>query len=100
MLVKAAEGFVLFEGGFGTLDELFESLVLIQTRKILHFPVVLFGSDHWRGLRTWIEQRLIADGLIASEDLTLLSVSDEPAEAVDTVVSSYRRHRGNQEATS
>ncbi len=51
MLVKAAEGFVLFEGGFGTLDELFESLVLIQTGKILHFPVVLFGSSHWQGLQ-------------------------------------------------
>ena len=101
MLVKAAEGFVLFEGGFGTLDELFESLVLIQTRKILHFPVVLFGSDHWRGLRTWIEQRLIADGLIASDDLTLLSVTDEPAEAVDLSCTSYRRSpRDPEQATS
>ena len=89
MLVKAAEGFVLFEGGFGTLDELFESLVLIQTRKILHFPVVLFGSDYWRDLRRWIDRRLLADGLISPEDLELVSVTDDPAEAVRTVLACY-----------
>ena len=92
MLVKAAEGFVLFEGGFGTLDELFESLVLIQTGKIQHFPVVLFGSDHWRGLTSWIEERLIAEHLIAGEDVLLLSATDDPDEAVATVVDCYRRH--------
>jgi uncharacterized protein (TIGR00730 family) len=95
MLVKAAEGFVLFEGGIGTLDELFESLVLIQTGKILHFPVVLFGSTHWRGLRTWIEHRLIAEGLISPDDLILVSLTDDPAEAVETVISCYERICGH-----
>jgi uncharacterized protein (TIGR00730 family) len=89
MLVKAAEGFVLFAGGFGTLDELFESLVLIQTGKILHFPVVLFGREHWRGLRAWIEEKLIAEQLISQNDVLLLSLTDDPAEAVQTVLDCY-----------
>jgi uncharacterized protein (TIGR00730 family) len=93
MLVKAAEAFVLFEGGFGTLDELFESLVLIQTGKISHFPVVLFGSAHWSGLRRWIDERLISERLIAVDDLDLLTVTDDPAEAVRTVLDSYARKR-------
>jgi uncharacterized protein (TIGR00730 family) len=92
MLVKAAEGFVLCEGGFGTLDELFESLVLIQTGKILHFPVVLVGTEHWRGLRAWIEERLIDQKLIEPADLLLLSITDDPREAVDLVVDCYRRN--------
>jgi uncharacterized protein (TIGR00730 family) len=91
MLVKAAEGFVLFEGGFGTLDELFESLVLIQTGKILHFPVVLFGTEHWRGLRSWIEEKLIAEKLIAEEDVLLLSLTDDQAEAVRIVLDCYEK---------
>jgi uncharacterized protein (TIGR00730 family) len=95
MLVKAAEGFVLFEGGFGTLDELFESLVLIQTGKILHFPVVLFGTEHWRGLRAWIEEKLIAEKLIAEEDVLLLSLTDDPAEAVRIVLDCYEKHCAN-----
>jgi hypothetical protein len=91
MLVKAAEGFVLCEGGFGTLDELFESLVLIQTGKILHFPVVLVGTEHWRGLRGWIEEKLIGEKMIAPEDLLLLSVTDDPGEAVQLVLDCYER---------
>ena len=62
MFVKAAEGFVIFPGGFGTLDELFESLTLIQTGKVLHFPVVLFDSEYWQPLLDWIRGRLLADG--------------------------------------
>jgi hypothetical protein len=92
MLVKAAEGFVLCEGGFGTLDELFESLVLIQTGKILHFPVVLVGTEHWHGLRGWIEEKLIDGKLIAPEDLLLLSITDDPAQAVRIVLECYERH--------
>jgi uncharacterized protein (TIGR00730 family) len=89
MLVKAAEGFVLCEGGFGTLDELFESLVLIQTGKIRHFPVVLVGTAHWTGLRAWIEEKLIASKLISPEDVLLLSLTDDPAEAVRVVLDCY-----------
>jgi uncharacterized protein (TIGR00730 family) len=92
MLVKAAEGFVLCEGGFGTLDELFESLVLIQTGKILHFPIVLVGSEHWHGLRRWIEEKLIDEKLIAPEDLFLLSLTDDAAEAVQVVLDCYHRN--------
>ena len=92
MLVKAAEGFVLCEGGFGTLDELFESLVLIQTGKILHFPVVLVGSEHWHGLREWIEEKLIGEKLISPADLLLLSITDDPAETVRIVLDCYERN--------
>jgi len=92
MLVKAAEGFVLCEGGFGTLDELFESLVLIQTGKILHFPVVLVGTEHWRGLRRWMEEKLIDERLIAPDDLLLLSMTNGPAEAVRIVLDCYHRN--------
>src|SRR5205814_10074182 len=81
MFVKAAEGFVVFPGGFGTADELFESLTLIQTGKVLHFPVVLFGSDYWGELLTWIRGALLADGMLSPEHLELLRVTDDVAEA-------------------
>lgn len=88
MLVKAAEGFVMFPGGFGTLDELFEALTLIQTGKVLDFPVVLFGRDHWEGLLGWIRDRLLAEGFINAEDIDLLYVTDDPEEAVETILRS------------
>jgi uncharacterized protein (TIGR00730 family) len=91
MFVKAAEGFVIFPGGFGTLDEFFEALTLIQTGKVLHFPVVLFDSDYWRGLLDWIQERLLAEGMISANDEDLLVVTDDPAEAVETVVTCYER---------
>jgi uncharacterized protein (TIGR00730 family) len=91
MLVKAAEGFVLFPGGFGTLDELFEALTLIQTGKVLHFPVVLVGRDHWNGLLGWIAERLLAYGMISAEDEELLFVTDDPDEAVRIVSECYER---------
>jgi uncharacterized protein (TIGR00730 family) len=89
MFVKAAEGFVIFPGGFGTLDELFESLTLIQTGKVLHFPVVLFDSDYWRGLLGWLHERPLAEGMISLEDAELLHLTDSPAEAVARVVEAY-----------
>ncbi|HET8872998.1 MAG TPA: TIGR00730 family Rossman fold protein [Gaiellaceae bacterium] len=88
MLVKAAEGFVMFPGGFGTLDELFEALTLIQTGKVLDFPVVLFGRDHWQGLLGWIRDRPLAEGFINAEDIDLLYVTDDPEEAVETILRS------------
>ncbi len=89
MLVKAAEGFVMFPGGFGTLDELFEALTLIQTGKVRNFPVVLFGCDYWGGLVGWLQERPLAAGMISPEDERLLFLTDDPAEAVATVVTCY-----------
>jgi uncharacterized protein (TIGR00730 family) len=89
MFVKAAEGFVIFPGGFGTLDELFEALTLIQTGKVLHFPVVLFQRDYWQGLLDWINGSLLPQGMISSEDEDLLVVTDDPAQVVATVVTCY-----------
>jgi uncharacterized protein (TIGR00730 family) len=82
MFVKYAEGFVVFPGGFGTMDELFEALTLIQTGKVQHFPVVLFGSEYWGGLIGWLDERVRAEGKIAAKDLELFRVCDEPSEAV------------------
>jgi uncharacterized protein (TIGR00730 family) len=89
MFVKAAEGYVVFPGGFGTLDELYEALVLIQTGKIRHFPVVLFGSAHWTPLVTWTSGELLRDGLVDAHDLTLVTITDDPKEALETVLACY-----------
>jgi uncharacterized protein (TIGR00730 family) len=83
MFVKYARGFVIFPGGFGTLDELFESLTLAQTGKIEHFPIVLFGSPYWRGLLDWLEDHVLASGAIAPEDLQLMTITDDPDEAAE-----------------
>jgi uncharacterized protein (TIGR00730 family) len=91
MFVKAAEGFLVFPGGFGTADELFEALTLIQTGKVLHFPVVLFDSDYWDELLTWVRGELLADGMISPEDLDLLYVTDDLEEAVAQVLDCYER---------
>jgi uncharacterized protein (TIGR00730 family) len=80
--VRYAVGFVVLPGGFGTLDELFEALVLIQTDKVRHFPVVLVGTEHWAPLWEWVEQRLVAGGYVSGADLDLVALVDEPDEAV------------------
>lgn len=89
MFVKAAEGFVIFPGGFGTQDELWESLTLMQTGKIGRFPVVLFDSDYWDELLAWMRSEMLDDGLVSPEDVELLSVTDDPDEAAQMVVSHY-----------
>ena len=94
MFVKAAEGFVIFPGGFGTLDELFEAMTLIQTGKILDFPVVLFDAEYWQGLLGWIRDPLLAEGMISPEDWDNLHVTDDAEEAVRLVVSAYE-HRAS-----
>jgi uncharacterized protein (TIGR00730 family) len=96
MFVRYASAFVVFPGGFGTLDELFEALTLIQTGKIRNFPVVLLQHSYWQGLLDWVEERLLGDGMIGPGDLDLLRRSDDPAEVVEIVkasVSSERLHR-------
>lgn len=82
MFVKYADGFVILPGGFGTMDELFEALTLIQTRKVRHFPVVLVGSAYWRGLLDWARDTLLVHGTISPEDLELVQVTDDPDEVV------------------
>jgi uncharacterized protein (TIGR00730 family) len=89
MFVKYASAFVIFPGGFGTLDELFESLTLIQTGKIHNFPVVLFGSAYWQGLLDWLCDTMLAEGKISPEDLQLLIVTDSIDEAVTTIKTCY-----------
>jgi uncharacterized protein (TIGR00730 family) len=98
MFVKPAEGFVIFPGGFGTLDEFFEALTLIQTGKVLNFPVVLFGSEFWEGLLDWIRERVLAERMISPEDLDLLQVTDDPSEAVEIVASCYHRRCAEEES--
>jgi uncharacterized protein (TIGR00730 family) len=86
MFVKAAEGFCVFPGGFGTADELFESLTLIQTGKVMHFPVVLIDEAYWTPLLDWVRRSALADGMVSPDDLALLTVTDEPRVAVETVL--------------
>lgn len=95
MFIRYASAFVVFPGGFGTLDELFEALTLIQTGKIRHFPVVLVGSEHWDGLVRWIRDRLLETGMISAGDLDLLVLADDPDDIVETI----RRSRDRQLAT-
>lgn len=91
MFVKYSMGFVVFPGGFGTMDELFESLTLIQTGKITHFPVVLFGSRYWRGLVDWLRGTMAAEEKIAETDLELFTVTDDPEVAVAAMKSARQR---------
>src|SRR5205085_7125131 len=89
MFVKAAEGFVVCPGGFGTADELFEALTLIQTGKVMHFPVVLFDSAYWDELLDWFRDDLLRDGMISPDDVELLHVTDALDEAVRRVLECY-----------
>jgi hypothetical protein len=91
--VKASEGFIACPGGWGTNDELYEALVLIQVGKIHHFPVVLFGDGHWRWFVEW-SHRMVEEGTIVPGDLDIVTITDDPAVAVETILASYRRSRG------
>jgi uncharacterized protein (TIGR00730 family) len=88
MFVKYSLGFIIFPGGFGTFDELFEALTLIQTRKIRDFPVILFGSTYWSGLLQWMREVVLHDGKVNDHDLSLFHVTDSPAQVVEIVTRS------------
>ena len=85
MFVKYSNAFIIFPGGFGTLDELFESLTLIQTKKIRDFPVVLYGTKYWGGMIDWIRDIVLTEGKIAEQDLKLLHLTDSPSEIVEII---------------
>ncbi len=91
MFVKYAEAFVIFPGGFGTLDELFEALTLIQTGKIVHFPVVLFGTAYWKGLLDWVRNPVLQEKKISPDDLDLMVVTDDVDEAVQVARQFFER---------
>ena len=86
MFVKYATAFIVFPGGYGTLDELFEALTLIQTGKVKDFPVILFGKEYWKGLDEWLSQTVAAQGKVDARDLLLFKVTDDPAEATRLVI--------------
>ena len=90
MLVKYAQGFVIFPGGFGTMDELFEALTLVQTGKIQNFPIVLFDSSYWEGLLGWLRGTMLREGKVSASDLDLLIVTDSPTEVRDIVVTALQ----------
>jgi uncharacterized protein (TIGR00730 family) len=88
MFVKYSLGFIIFPGGFGTFDELFEALTLIQTKKIRNFPMILFGSSYWNGLLKWLHDIVMAEGKISDIDLRMIQIANSPAEVVEIVVRS------------
>jgi uncharacterized protein (TIGR00730 family) len=98
MFVKYAEGFIIFPGGFGTLDELFEALTLVQTGKVRNFPLVLYGSAYWRGMYDWLRDTMAAQGNIGKDDLRFINVTDSPEEAVRIVQECFQRNCSEIEA--
>jgi uncharacterized protein (TIGR00730 family) len=101
MFVKYAEGFVIFPGGFGTLDELFEALTLIQTGKVQHFPVVLYGTDYWDGMMEWIRNKPLYEEKISPEDLELVTVTSDIDEACEAIAKHQRsREQERRESAS
>ncbi len=86
MFIKYSNAYVIFPGGFGTMDEVFEALTLIQTRKIRNFPVVMFGSSYWKGMLSWLQSTMLSEKNINSEDLSLMYLTDSPSDAVEFIV--------------
>ena len=95
MFVKYSCGYVIMPGGFGTLDELFEALTLIQTKKIRRFPLILYGSEFWGGMLDWISNTLLSNGTIDKEDIKIFQVVDDPEEAVSIIEESFKGHIKN-----
>lgn len=94
MFIKYSNAYVIFPGGFGTMDELFEALTLIQTRKIRNFPVVLFGSQFWQGLLQWITSTMVHEKKISPEDLSLIHLTDSPNDAVEFIIRTCKANEG------
>jgi uncharacterized protein (TIGR00730 family) len=94
MFIKYSQAFVVLPGGFGTLDELFEALTLVQTGKITKFPIVLVGSGYWSGLVSWIRESVLASGNISAGDEDLITVVDDPAEVVRIIQQAHAQHNG------
>ncbi|WP_312179261.1 TIGR00730 family Rossman fold protein [Arthrobacter sp.] len=92
MFVKYAQGFIVLPGGFGTLDELFEAMTLVQTQKVTSFPIVLIGTDFWSPLLDWVRESLLEEGMISEKDLKLIHVVDDPEEAVRLVIADSAGH--------
>jgi uncharacterized protein (TIGR00730 family) len=93
MFVKYADAFVIFPGGYGTLDELFEALTLIQTKKVQNFPVILMGVDYWAGMIDWVKETMLREATISPEDVDLLRITDDPAEACQIINAYVTEHR-------
>ena len=100
MFIKYSNAFIIFPGGFGTLDEAFEALTLIQTGKIYQFPVILFGRHYWAGLIRWIQSRVLGEKKISPGDMDLMIMTDDPAEAAKVVVEAYQSQRAPDGARS
>jgi hypothetical protein len=94
MFIKYSNAYLIFPGGFGTMDELFEALTLIQTRKIRNFPVVLFGSQYWRGLLAWLTSTMLNEKNVNPEDLGLIHLTDSPQDAVDFIIKTCKTEKG------
>ncbi|MGA9405750.1 MAG: TIGR00730 family Rossman fold protein [Bacteroidota bacterium] len=90
MFVKYAQAFIVMPGGFGTLDEMFESITLVQTKKVNKFPIILMGKEYWAGMFDWIKSKMLAEGNISKEDLQLFSLTDDPKNAAQIVTDFYK----------
>ena len=92
MFVKYAHGFIVMPGGFGTLDEFFEAMTLMQTKKTQAFPIVLMGSEYWKGLVDWIKTTVVQEKMISAEDIDMFHVTDDPVEAAEIIENFYKKN--------
>ena len=97
MFIKYSHAFIIFPGGFGTMDELFEALTLIQTKKVKHFPVILLMGIIWDGLISWLREHMLASGMVSADDIDLLCCTDSPEEICRLVVDAYEENRRQEQ---
>ncbi|KAF3363213.1 hypothetical protein PHSC3_000227 [Chlamydiales bacterium STE3] len=96
MFIRYAQGFVFLPGGYGTLDEMFEALTLIQTKKIHPFPIYLIGKSYWTGLMDWIQETVLSQGCVSRDDLKLLQITDDPEEVANGIERHFQRDRAEK----